>query len=66
MGWNFRARERLASVSNARGRDVNVGNSHVLDRIEFGLLGKLARKDQVWIWIGVARLALRRMAMIRS
>ena len=58
--------ERLASVSDPSGRDVNVGNSQVLDRIDFGFLGKLARKDRVRIWIGVARLALRMMAMIKS
>ena len=66
MGWHFKVGVKLASVLDPSGRDVNVGNSQVLDRIDFDLLGKLARKDRVWIWIGVARLVLRRMAMIRS
>ena len=47
-------------------RDANIWNSQVLDRIDFDLLGKLARKDRVWIWIGLAKRVLRRMPMIRS
>ena len=66
MGWHFRVGERLASVSDPSRRDVNVGNSQVLDRIDFDLLGKLAREYQVQIWIGGARLVLRRMAVIQS
>ena len=66
MVWHFKVGERLASVSVPSGRDVNVGNSQVLDRIEFDLLGKLAKKDRVRIRIGVARLVLRRMEMIKS
>ena len=66
MGWHFKVGERLASVSVPSERDSNIWNSQVLDRIDFDLLGKLAMEGQVWIWIGVARLVLRRMAMIRS
>ena len=66
MGWHFKVGKRLALVSDPSGRDVNVGNSQVLDRIDFDLVGKLAKKDQVQIWISVARMVLRRMAMIRS
>ena len=66
MGWHFKVGERLASVLDPSERDANVWNSQVLDRIDFDLLEKLARKDRVRIWIGLARLVLRRMAMIRS
>ena len=66
MGWHFKVGERLVLVWDPSERDAKVWNSQVLDRIDFDLLGKLARKDRVWIWIGVARLFLRRMAMIRS
>ena len=66
LGWHFKVGKRLALVSDPSERDVNVGNSQVLDRSDFDLLGKLARKDRVRIWIGVARLVLRRMALIRS
>ena len=59
MGWHFKVGERLALVSDP-------SKSQVLDRIDFDLLGKLAKKDRVQIWIGVARLVLRRMAMIKS
>ena len=66
MGWHFKISKRLILVLDPGGRDANVWNSQVLDRIDFDLLGTLARKDRVWIWIGVARLVLRRMAMIGS
>ena len=66
MGWHFKAGERLAVMSSPSGRDFNVGNGQVLDGIDFGLLGKLAKEDRVQIWIGMARVVLRRMAMIRS
>ena len=66
MGWHFKVCVRLALVSDPSGRDVKVGNSQVLDRIDIDLLGKLAMKGQVQIWIGLARRVLRRMAMIKS
>ena len=66
MGWHFKVGERLALVTNLGGRDANAWNSQGLDRIDFDLLGKLAKKDRVQIWIGVPRLVLRRMSMIRS
>ena len=53
-------------MSDPSGRDVKVWNSQVLDRIGIDLLGKIAMEGQVWIWIGVARLVLRRMVMIES
>ena len=56
MGWHFKVGERLASVSDPSEKDANVWNSQVLDRIDFDLLGKLAKKDRFQIWIGVARL----------
>ena len=54
--WNLfglasKAGKSLASVSNTSGRDVKVGDSQVLDRIEIDLLGKLAMKGRVQIWI---------------
>ena len=48
------------------GRDVEVGNSQVLERIGIDLLGKIALECQVWEWIGGAMLVLRRMAMTKS
>ena len=66
MGWHFKVGKILASVLDPSGRDVNAWNSHVLERIGIDLLGKIAMEDRVWIWIGVAMLVLRRMAMIKS
>ena len=66
MGWHFKVGVRLASVLDPGGKDVNVGNSQVLDRIDFDLVGELAKTNRVQIRIGVARLALRRMAVIKS
>ena len=40
----FKVGERLALVLDPSGRDVNVGNSQVLDRIDFDLLGKVSQK----------------------
>ena len=62
----FQVGKRLALVSNPSGRDVKVWNSQVLDRIGIDLLGKIAMEGRVQIWIGVARLILRRMAMVES
>ena len=56
LDWHFKVGMRLASVSDPSGRDVKVWNSQVLDRIDIDLLGRLAMKDQVRIWIGLAIL----------
>ena len=53
-------------VSDPSKRDVKAWNNQVLDMIGIDLLGKIAMEGQVWIWIGVARLVLRRMAMTES
>ena len=66
MGWHFKVGERLASVSDPSGRDVKVWNSPILDRIDIDLLGRLAMKGRVWIWIGLAILVRGRMVMIKS
>ena len=47
-------------------RDVNAWNSQVLEGIGIDLLGKIVMVGQVWDWIGVAMLVLRRMAMTES
>ena len=62
----FEAGKRLASMSDPSGRDVKVWNSQVLDRIGIELLGKIAMQGKVRIWIGMARLFLRRIAMTKS
>ena len=66
LGMASKEGKSLASVSDPSERDVKVGNSQVLARIDIDLLGKLAMKGRVQIWIGLARRVLRRMAMIRS
>ena len=53
-------------MSDPSGRDVKVWNNQGLDRRGIDLLGKMAMEGHVWIWIGVARLVLRRMAMTES
>ena len=53
-------------MSDPSGRDVKVWNSRVLDRMDIDLLGRLAMEGQVWDWIGLAILVLRRMAMTES
>ena len=47
-------------------RDVNAWNSQVLERIGIDLLGEIAMGGQIWIWIGMAMLVLRRIAMTES
>ena len=42
---------RLASVLDRSGRDVKVGNSRVLDRMDIDLLGRLAMEGRVRDWI---------------
>ena len=59
MGWPFSVGKRLASVSVLSERDVNDGNSQVLERIGIYHLGKLARD-------GMATLVLERMVMTKS
>ena len=66
MGWHFKVGVRLALVSNPSGRDVNIWNSQVLDRMDIDQLGRLATKGGFLNWIGLAILVLRRMAMIES
>ena len=56
LGLAFKAGERLALVSDPSERDVKVWNSQVLDRIDIDLLGRLAMKGRVRIWIGLAIL----------
>ena len=53
-------------VLDSSERDVKVWNSQFLDKIGIDLMGKIAMEVQVWIWIGMARLVLRRMAMTES
>ena len=65
MGWPFKVVETLASMFDPSGRDAKVWDSQVLDRIGIDLLGKIATEGRVQIWIGMARLVLRRMAMIK-
>ena len=62
----FQVGKRLVSVSVPSKRDVMAGNRRVLERIGIDLLGKIAMDGQVWDWIGVAMLVLRRMAMTES
>ena len=66
LGLAFQASERLPLVLDPSRRDVKVWNSQVLARIGIDLLGKIAMEGRVWIWIGMARLVLRRMAMTES
>ena len=47
-------------------RDVIALNSQVLERIGIDLLEKIDMNGQVLVWIGVAMLVLRRMAMTKS
>ena len=66
MGWHFKVGVRLALVLDPSGRDVNVWNSQVLDRMDIDLLERLAKKGRFLDWIGLAILVLRRMVMIKS
>ena len=58
LGLAFKASKRLSLMSDPSGRDVKLWNSQVLDRIDIDLLGKLAMKGRVQIWIGLVRLVL--------
>ena len=50
----FQAGKRLASVLDSSERDVIAWKSQVLERIGIDLLGKIAMKGRVWVWIGLA------------
>ena len=58
LGMAFQAGKRLASVLDPSKSDVIAWNSQVLERIGIDLLGKIAMKGPVWVWIGLAMLVL--------